>query len=157
MGRMHRSWLCRWKSLWYCLSNGEFGVYNWHTFDLYILLLEIYPGKKIMNLYKIYHQDGLSQQEAVGCVNDAVSIKVNTVWFVKMMCRQCFSNQPLPSLRGSLSCCSGYLWWGCRRTIGGGKGQETGAGETGDFHPHFNQSSSTSICFLYVRLMGKLF
>lgn len=60
-----------------------------------------------MYVYKTYHQDCLSQQEAVGCINDAISIKVNTVQFDKRMCRQCFPNWPFPSPRGSLSCFGG--------------------------------------------------
>lgn len=68
--------------------------------------------KKIMIVYKMHHQDCSSQQEAVGCINDAISIQVNPVQSVKRMRRQCFPNWPFPIARGSLSCYSSCLWSG---------------------------------------------
>lgn len=32
-----------------------------------------------MNVYKMYHQDCLSHQEAIGCINDAIATTV-TLW-----------------------------------------------------------------------------
>lgn len=38
-----------------------------------------------MTVYKVHHQDCSSQQEAAGCINDAISIQADPVQSVKRM------------------------------------------------------------------------
>lgn len=105
-----------------------------------------------MYVYKMYLQDCLSQQEAVGCINDAISVKANTMQFDKRMCRWCFPNWPFPSPRGSLSCFSGCLWWGredCRKARGWEQ-VRLGASTL------VSTSSASLLSVSHIRLMDKL-
>lgn len=107
-----------------------------------------------MYVYKTYHQDCLSQQEAVGCINDAISVKANTVQFDKRMCRRCFPNWPFPSPRGSLSCFGCCLWWGredCK------KGRGLGDANRWDWISTLISTSSASLLSVsHIRLMEEL-
>ena len=108
---MCRTWLCRREFMWFYLSKGESGVKTGTFLTQTFHFQKCMQEKKIMIVYKM-HQDCFSQQEAVGCINDAISIKVNPEQSVKRMCRHCFPNWPFPVARGSLSCSSSCLWSG---------------------------------------------
>ena len=131
----------------------RFWCSNWHILDPNILLLEIYPGKEITNVYKMCHQGGSSQPEAVGGIPDAISVKVNTGCFGEKTRRQHLPNWPFPHPR-PLERLRDCLWW-----VGGrcreGEGQGTGAGETGGLTP-IATGPAPLLSVLHSRLMGKL-
>lgn len=116
-------------------SQGSFGIkigiFLTQTFQFQKCIQE----KKIMIMYKMHHQDCFSQQEAAGCISDAISIKVNPVKSVKRICRLCFPNWSFPIPRGSLGCFSSCLW--LVRVVWGGlsarEEQGTGTGKTERF------------------------
>lgn len=127
---MCRTWFCIWELIYVVLSSqGSFGI----KIDIFLTqtfhFQKYIQKKKIMIVYKMHHRDCFPQQEAAGCISDAISIKVNPVKSVKRICRLCFPNWSFPIPRGSLGCFSSCLWlvgvvWGGTISQGGARGQE---------------------------------
>lgn len=132
---MCRTWFCIWEFMWFYLPKGVLVSKLAYFWPKRFSFRNVSRKKKIMIVYKMHHQDCFSQQEAAGCINDAISIKVNPMESVKRTCRLCFPNWSFPIPRGSLGCfavASG--WWGLYGgTISQGGGKGTGTGKTESF------------------------
>lgn len=113
-------------------SQGSFGI----KIDIFLTqtfhFQKYIQKKKIMIVYKMHHRDCFPQQEAAGCISDAMSIKVNPEKSGKRVCRLCFQtglsqSQGVPWAASAVA--SG--WWGL---YGGeyqpGRGKGTGTGKT---------------------------
>lgn len=129
---MCRTWFCIWELIYVVLSSqGSFGI----KIDIFLTQtfhFQKYIQKKNHIVYKMHHRDCFPQQEAAGCISDAISIKVNLVKSVKRICRLCFPNWSFPIPRGSWAVSAvASGWWGL---YGGnhqpGTGKGTGTGKT---------------------------
>lgn len=93
----------------------------------------------------MYREDCLSQQEAAGCISDALSVKVNAVWFVKSEGNV---------FQTGLSQVPGVPWAAAVVACGGNAGEEKRAGDkTGETT---GLGPLLSVLLIHIRLMGEL-